>query len=172
MPEQLARAEQVEDPPVVNDLDRAAVDHAQTYSTGPAPCEKIVVPRGLTSVSVTAATRASSSAPTAFEGRPGPEEAGDVRHLGRGRARLAPTAASATVSTAGQVIGAVGGDGLAASARTMRLSPLSGYCLVGGQQKRHQEPAGEHRGPGPDGNAGPPERKPKHSPSTPVMIEM
>ena len=37
-------------------------------STGPAPWERIVFPRGLTSVSVTAATRARSSAPTASNG--------------------------------------------------------------------------------------------------------
>src|SRR5215472_7582320 len=36
--------------------------------TGPAPCEKIVFPAGKLSVSVTAATRASSSAPTASNG--------------------------------------------------------------------------------------------------------
>ena len=41
---------------------------AQRYSTGPAPCEKIVFPRGTTSVSVTAAMRARSSAPTASKG--------------------------------------------------------------------------------------------------------
>ncbi len=38
------------------------------YSTGPAPCGKIVFPLGLTSVSVTAATRASSSAPSVSNG--------------------------------------------------------------------------------------------------------
>ena len=40
----------------------------QRYSTGPVPCEKIVFPRGLTSVSVTAATRARSSASTVSKG--------------------------------------------------------------------------------------------------------
>src|SRR5580704_10587442 len=40
----------------------------QRYSTGPAPCEKIVFPRGMTSVSVTAATRARSSASTVSKG--------------------------------------------------------------------------------------------------------
>src|SRR5580704_15924176 len=40
----------------------------QRYSTGPAPCEKIVFPRGMTSVSVTAATRARSSASTVSNG--------------------------------------------------------------------------------------------------------
>jgi hypothetical protein len=40
----------------------------QRYSTGPAPCEKIVFPRGKTSVSVTAATPARSSASTASKG--------------------------------------------------------------------------------------------------------
>src|ERR1017187_8748399 len=40
----------------------------QRYSTGPAPCEKIVFPRGMTSVSVTAATRARASAPPASKG--------------------------------------------------------------------------------------------------------
>src|SRR5215831_10762191 len=38
------------------------------YPTGPVPCEKIVFPAGKLSVSVTAATRASSSAPTASNG--------------------------------------------------------------------------------------------------------
>src|SRR5215472_10551700 len=38
------------------------------YSTGPVPCEKIVFPPGMTSLSVTAATRTSSSASTALNG--------------------------------------------------------------------------------------------------------
>src|SRR6516165_998187 len=38
------------------------------YPTGPVPCEKIVFPPGKFSVSVTAATRASSSASTASNG--------------------------------------------------------------------------------------------------------
>ena len=40
----------------------------QTDSTGPAPCAKIALPRGVTSASVTAAIRASSSASTASNG--------------------------------------------------------------------------------------------------------
>src|SRR5215831_17581604 len=38
------------------------------YPTGPVPCEKIVLPAGKLSISVTAAKRASSSAPTASNG--------------------------------------------------------------------------------------------------------
>src|SRR5262249_53461731 len=38
------------------------------YPTGPVPCEKIVLPAGKLSISVTAATRVSSSAPTASNG--------------------------------------------------------------------------------------------------------
>src|SRR5215831_19738050 len=38
------------------------------YPAGAVPCEKIVFPAGKSSISVTAATRASSSAPTASKG--------------------------------------------------------------------------------------------------------
>src|SRR5690349_15921052 len=47
----------------------------QTYSTGPAPWEKITWPRGVVSVSVPAAIRASSSAPSTSKGGCAPRKA-------------------------------------------------------------------------------------------------
>ena len=70
-------AEQVQDPPVVDDLDRARADHPQV-SPGPHPAGRSV-PRGLTSVSVTAATRARSSAPTASNGGREPRKSATPR---------------------------------------------------------------------------------------------
>src|SRR5580704_19219277 len=68
------------------------------YSTGPVPCDKIVVPRGLTSACVTAAMRARSSAPTASNGGREPRKSATL------------SAGSASVTGPGQGSGGFVGD--------------------------------------------------------------
>ena len=86
VPEQLARAEQVEDPPVVDDLDRAAADHPEVLDRPGALREDRLPARD----DLGLGHRGDASQVVGLhrvEGRVGSEEAGDVRH--RVRLRLA-----------------------------------------------------------------------------------
>ena len=98
VPEQLARAQQVEDRPSWM-TSTAPLRTIQTDSTGPAPCEKIVFPRGmeLASRSRRRASRASSSGPTASNGGWEPRKpatSGSARASVQDGSSVTPAAAS------------------------------------------------------------------------------
>ncbi len=94
--EQLARAEQVQDPPVVDDLDRAAAHHPRVLDRPGALREDRLSPRA----DLGLGRRGDAGQLTGVhrvERRMRPEEAGDVLHRGQAPAGSSPTAA--TVAT-------------------------------------------------------------------------
>ena len=96
MPEQLARAEQVQDPPVVDDLDRAAAHHPDGLDRPGALREDRLSPRGDLGIGHRGEARQLVRVHR-VERRMGSEEARDVLHV-PAAGRQAGSSATATAS--------------------------------------------------------------------------